>query len=60
MRKKKLNRKELENKIFTYLWLKDPQMAIEFFDISERQAYDRVRYLGLAWIKLEKPSDSPT
>jgi hypothetical protein len=54
MRKKKLSRKELENKIFTYLWLKDPVMAIEFFDISEKQAYDRVRYLGLAWIKSEK------
>ena len=60
MRKKRLSRKELENKVFIYLWLKDPSMVMEFFDLSDRQVYDRCRYLGLTWRKLEKPSNSST
>jgi hypothetical protein len=46
---KQLTRKELENKVFIFLWERNPELLIELFDLTERQLYDRVRYLGLMW-----------
>lgn len=49
---KQLTRKELENKVFIFLWERNPELLIELFDLTERQLYDRVRYLGLMWKNL--------
>lgn len=46
-RKKVLTRKELENKVFSFLWIRNKELCKEFFDMTDRQLYDRVRYLGL-------------
>ena len=48
-KKRKITRKELENKVFVFLFSKDPEMCKEFFDLTDRQLYDRCRYLGISW-----------
>lgn len=48
-KQKQQTRKELENRVFVFLWERNPELLMEFFDLTERQLYDRVRYLGLSW-----------
>jgi hypothetical protein len=49
-KKRKPTRKELENRIFSFLFLRDEKLLREFFDMTDKQVYDRARYLGV-----EKP-----
>ena len=48
---KHLTRKELENRVFVFLWERNPELLMEFFDLTTEQIRQRCYYLGLKFVE---------